>query len=81
MSVQADMAVDQSGTAIDHTDILNVLRDNYRISEAANDSESTTMIRLNELHIKAVSAIQQQYLGRQRRILTSISLALIVVTH
>jgi hypothetical protein len=50
------------------TDTLNVPNDNYRISEAANDSESTTMIRLNALHVKAGSARQQQYAGKQRRI-------------
>jgi hypothetical protein len=33
----ADMAVVQGGTAMDRIDILNVLRDNYRISEAAKD--------------------------------------------
>jgi hypothetical protein len=32
----ADIAFVQGGIAIDHTDILNVLRDNYRASEAAN---------------------------------------------
>jgi hypothetical protein len=40
------------GTAMDRTDILNDLMDNYRISEAANDSESTTVVRMNELHVK-----------------------------
>jgi hypothetical protein len=53
---------------MDRTDILNVLMDKYRISEAANHSESTTMIRLNELHVKVGSARQQQYDGKQRRI-------------
>jgi hypothetical protein len=41
-----DMAFDQGSTAMD---CANVLRDNYRPSEAAKDSESTTVIRLNEL--------------------------------
>jgi hypothetical protein len=63
-----DMAAVQSGIAMDRTDIPNVLMVNYRVSDAANDSESTTMIRLNELHVKADSAIQQQYAGKQRRI-------------
>jgi hypothetical protein len=62
-------AVEQSGTVMDRTDILNVLRDNYRITEAAKDSGSTTMIRLNELHVKAGSAKWQQYAGKQRRII------------
>jgi hypothetical protein len=62
------MVVEQDGTAIDRTDIFNVHRDNYRISEAVNDSESTTMIRPNELHVKTGSARQQQYAGKQRRI-------------
>jgi hypothetical protein len=66
----ADMAVEQGGIAMDRTDTLNVLRDNYRISEAANDSESTTMIRLNELHVKAGSARWQQYAGKQRRVVS-----------
>jgi hypothetical protein len=44
---------------------LNILRDNYRISEAANDYESA-MVRRNELHVKAGSARQQQYAGKQR---------------
>jgi hypothetical protein len=35
---------------------FNILNDNYRITEAANDSESTTMIRLKEQHVKAGSA-------------------------
>jgi hypothetical protein len=53
---------------MDRTDILNVLMDNCRISEAANDSESTTMIRLKENirgggGIEAGSARQQQYAG------------------
>jgi hypothetical protein len=65
----ADMAVVQGGTAMDRTDIPNVLRDNYRISEAAKDSGSRTMIRLNELHVKAGSARQQKYAGKQRRII------------
>jgi hypothetical protein len=64
----ADMTVEQSVTAMDHTDILNVLKDNYRVSEAANDSGSTTIIRLNELHIKAGSAKQQQYASKQREL-------------
>jgi hypothetical protein len=63
-----DMTVMQGGTVMDRTDILNVPRNNYRISEAAEDSESTTMIRLNELHVKAGSARQQQYAGKQRSI-------------
>jgi hypothetical protein len=65
----ADMAVVQGGTAMDRTDIFNVVRDNYRISEAAKDSESTTMIRLNELHVKAGSARRQQCAGKQIRII------------
>jgi hypothetical protein len=64
----ADMAVEQGGTAMDRTEILNVLRDSYRISEAENDSESATMIRLSELHVKAESARQQQYAAKQRKI-------------
>jgi hypothetical protein len=63
------MAVVRGGTAMNRTDIFNVLRDDYRTSEAANDSEYTTMIILNELHVKAGSAKQQQYTGRQRRII------------
>jgi hypothetical protein len=51
----------QGGIAMNRTDILNVLMDNRRVSERGNDSESTTMIRLNELHVKAGSARQQQY--------------------
>jgi hypothetical protein len=57
--------VEQGGTAMDRTDIFNVLGDNYRISEVANDSEATTIIKLNELHVKAGSARQQQYAGKQ----------------
>jgi hypothetical protein len=52
---------------MDRTDILNVPRDNYRISEAANDPESTTIIRLNKRHVKAGSVRQQQY-AEQRKI-------------
>jgi hypothetical protein len=63
-----DMVVEQGGTAMDRTDILNVPRDNNRISEAANNSECTTMTRLNELHVKAGSARQQHYAGKRRRI-------------
>jgi hypothetical protein len=51
---------------MDRTD--NLIRDSYRISEAANYSESTTLIRLNELHVNAGSAKQQQYAWKQRRI-------------
>jgi hypothetical protein len=58
------MAVVQGCTAMDHADILNVLRDNYRISEAVKHSESTIMIRLNELHVNAGSASRQQYVGK-----------------
>jgi hypothetical protein len=54
---------------MDRAAILNVLRDNHRISEAANYSESTTMIMLNELHVKAGSSRQQQYAGKQRGII------------
>jgi hypothetical protein len=50
-----DMAIAQGGTAMDGTDILNVLMGNYRISEAAKDLESTTMIRLNEVHVQTVT--------------------------
>jgi hypothetical protein len=64
----ADMVVEQGDTAMNRTEICNVLMDNYRISEAANDSESTTMIRLNELHVKIGSGRQQQYAGKQRQI-------------
>jgi hypothetical protein len=46
---------------MDLTDILNVLKDNCRISEAAKDSESTTMIRLNELHAKKQRRIINQH--------------------
>jgi hypothetical protein len=45
---------------MDRTDILNVLGDNYRAPEEASDSESTTIIRLHELHVKADGARQQQ---------------------
>jgi hypothetical protein len=58
------MAVEQGGI----THILNVFMDYYRISKAAHYSESTTMIRLNELHVKAGSARYKQYAGKQRRI-------------
>jgi hypothetical protein len=34
------------------------------VSKAANDSESTTMIRMNELHVKTGRARQQQYSGK-----------------
>jgi hypothetical protein len=64
----ADMAVVQGGRAKDSTDILNVLMDNKRISEAANYYVSTTMIRLNELHVKKGSGRQQKYARKQRRI-------------
>jgi hypothetical protein len=64
-----DMVVVQSSTAMNRTDILNVLRNNYRISEAEKDSESTTMIKLNELHVKASSARRQQYAQKQKRII------------
>jgi hypothetical protein len=50
------------------TDIRNVLRDNYKISEAAINSESKTVIWLNEVHVKAGSARQQHYAGKQKRI-------------
>jgi hypothetical protein len=70
-----DTVVEQGGTAIYRSHILNVLRDNYRIPEAANDSESTTMIRLNELHVKTVSARHQQYAGKQRRIVNQYNTA------
>jgi hypothetical protein len=45
-----------------------VIRYRYIYSYIANDSESATMIRLNELHVKAGSARQQQYDEKQRRI-------------
>jgi hypothetical protein len=71
--IQTGVDQEEGGTEMDYTDILNVLRDNYRISEAAKDSESTTMIRLNELHVKAGSDRQQQYVGRQRRIVNQLN--------
>jgi hypothetical protein len=71
----------QCSIAIDHTDILNVLRDNYRVSDAVNDSESTTMIRLHELHIKTHNARQQQYAVRQRRVVNQHNTGTLVVTH
>jgi hypothetical protein len=64
----ADMVVEHGGTAMDRTDILNVLKYDYIISRAAIDFETTTIIRLNELHVKADSARQQQYAGKERRI-------------
>jgi hypothetical protein len=51
----------QGGIAMDHTGIYNAIRDKYKISDELNNSESTTMIRLNELHVKVGSARQQQY--------------------
>jgi lipopolysaccharide biosynthesis regulator YciM len=48
--------------------VETALPDNYG-QQAANYSESTTKIRLNELRIKAGSARQQQYAGKQRRII------------
>jgi hypothetical protein len=45
---------------MDSTDIFNVIKNNWRLTDAAKDSESTTMIRLSELHVKAGSARQQQ---------------------
>jgi hypothetical protein len=65
----------------DRMDILNVFRDNFRTSEAAKDSESTTMIRLNELNVKAGIARQQQYAVKQRKLLTSIIRGPLVATH
>jgi hypothetical protein len=56
----ADLAVLQGGIAIDRSDIRNVPRDNWRVSHAENDSESTTIIRLHVLHVKAGSVRQQQ---------------------
>jgi hypothetical protein len=64
----AVMVIEQGGTAMDRTDILYVLSDIYRISEAANVSESTAMIRLIELHVKTGSARRQQKAGMHRRI-------------
>jgi hypothetical protein len=49
------LAVVMSGIAINCTDIPDVLRDNCRVSDEANDSECTTMNRLYELHVKAGS--------------------------
>jgi hypothetical protein len=60
------MEVEQGGTAMNSTDILNIPRNNYRISEAAIYSESTTMIMLNELHVKADSASNNNMLGNRR---------------
>jgi hypothetical protein len=60
----------QGDIAMGHVGILNVLMKNYRVSKAANDSESTTMIRLHELQVNASSARQQQYAGMQRRIVS-----------
>jgi hypothetical protein len=39
-----------------------------QVSDATNDSESTTMFRLHILRFKTGSARQQQYAGKQRRI-------------
>jgi lipopolysaccharide biosynthesis regulator YciM len=61
----ADMAIEQVVTVMDRADIP---RDNYRISEAAKESESRTMIRLNELHVKSGSARQQHYSVKQTHI-------------
>jgi hypothetical protein len=55
----ADLAVGQGGVAMDSIDLLNILRDNYRTSEAANYSECISMIMLNELYVKAGSARQK----------------------
>jgi hypothetical protein len=68
MSVQTAMEVEQGGMAMDCTAFLNIPRNNCRISEAANNSESTTMIRLHEVHVNAGSARQKEYAGKQRRI-------------
>jgi hypothetical protein len=64
----ANLVVVQGGIEMDCTDIPNVLRDNWKVSDAANDSESITMIRLHELHIKTGTDRHQQYAERQRRI-------------
>jgi hypothetical protein len=55
------MVVAQGGIAMGCTDIYNVIRENWRVSKAANDSKSATMTRMNELHDKAGRARQQQY--------------------
>jgi hypothetical protein len=54
MSVETDVGVGHGGTLMDHT-------------EAAEDFESTTTTRLNELHVKAGSARLQQYAGKLLR--------------
>jgi hypothetical protein len=59
--------VDCKLSAIDRTDITNVLMNNYRTSEVAIDSESKTINTLHELHIKVGGARQQHYARRQRR--------------
>jgi hypothetical protein len=75
-----NMPVEQGGTAMDRTGIPNVHRDNYRTSEAAKDSESTTMIRLNELHIKASGLDGNNMLGSREELLTSLTRGPLVVT-
>jgi hypothetical protein len=47
----AVMSVVQGGIAMYRTDILNVMRGIYRVSETANDFESTIMIMLKRLHV------------------------------
>jgi hypothetical protein len=49
----ADMAVEHGGTAMDRIDILIVLMGYYKVTEAANVCESTTIFRLNVLLVKA----------------------------
>jgi hypothetical protein len=49
---------------MNRTDIPNVITDNWRVSDVAYESESTTMNRLQELNIKVDSARQQQYYVR-----------------
>jgi hypothetical protein len=76
----ADLAIVRGGIEMDRTDILNVSSDNYSISEAVNNSESTPMIWLHEPHVKAGSARQQQYAGRQRSIVNQHKTGNLVVT-
>jgi hypothetical protein len=45
----ADLVVVHGVIAMDRAYIPNIFRDNLRVSDAANNSEPTTMNRLNEL--------------------------------
>jgi hypothetical protein len=64
----AGTAVIYYGSAMNHSDVLHALCEAERVDDSLEDSESDTMERLRDGHVKLGVTRYEQYVGSQRRI-------------